>query len=274
MSVNDPTRRYYDEIGWRPVNELLREDARRSEDTRPCASSYLRESRLRFSNHVPPSGHAMLDVGCGPLDDDVYRSLSKDYDVRWCVDFSERALESALKLLGDRGRYVRADVLDADLPVDHFDCSLSSYSLYHVHEERQADVVRKMLRSTRPGAPVVVIYGNPDHLATLLPGLGDLVDLAIGRRPVVEGPYYHAHPISWWDQFRGEADVELHPLRLLDFRAQLALVPDGAPGEAALRHLSALERAYPAHFARWGHQYVAVLRKRRPTASAGLADRA
>jgi SAM-dependent methyltransferase len=262
VNANDPTRKYYDEIGWKPVNELMREDARRSEDTRPCASAYLLESRLRFARHVPPTGQAMLDFGCGPLEDDVYRSLSKNYDLRWCVDFSETALDSARLLLRDRGRYLRADVLDVDLPENHFDCSLSSYSLYHVNETLQADVVRKLLRATRPGAPVVVIYGNPNHLATLLPGLGDLVDLMVGRRPVVEGPYYHAHPVEWWDQFREDSDVELHPLRLLDFRTQMALVPNGAPGEAALRHLGVLESTYPTHFVRWGHQYVAVLKKR------------
>lgn len=254
------TREYYDTIGWKPSGKT-HEDARRGEDLRPCAAQYLHHCRLRFLDHVPQEGDNMLDFGCGPISDDTYLSFSRNFKKRYCVDFSKVALEEARRRLGDRGVYLCEDLLDSDLADDFFDCSISSYSLYHVDADLQERVVRKLLRVTKPLAPVLVGYGNHSDLLSLVPSLTAYLDSRSAAQP--PGPYYFSHPLAWWKKFEDAASVTMHPLRTLDHAAQAALIPDGDVGKQLLTMLHEAEERHPDFFASWGRHYLVVLRKQR-----------
>jgi SAM-dependent methyltransferase len=258
MTDNQQTRTFY-ETQWE-LTDGINGDARRWEDLRPCAADYVHGCRLRPLVHVPPSGENFLDAGSGPIDDDDYWSFSKNFQKRYCVDFSQTALDRARQRLGDRGVYLRGDFLDVDLPPDHFDCTLCYYVLFHVSAGLQEEFVRKMLRVTRPGAPVIVTYTNHDDLLASNP---ELLDLLSTRLPTgTSHPYYHSHPQNFWQKFEDVADVELHPLRTLETLAHKLLVPDGQAGRDLLNLLYQAEEAHPDFFVRRGHYYTVTLRKR------------
>lgn len=256
---SDSTKDFYEDVGWRDAGGGLYEDTRRWEDLRPCASAYVRACTRRILAHVPLRGDALLDVGSGPIVHDEYLEISRRFYTHYCVDLSERALEAARTKIGDRGIYVHGDFSQACLPLDHFDCVVCLHVLYHVQADQQAEFVRRMLRAARLGAKVIVAYANPRDLTHLFPLLR--VSLDALRPRYSSYPYYHVHPVDWWQRFAGEAEVSLHVLRALNAEDGRNLVPDTPEGEQAFELIRQLEVAHPETFARWGHYYLVVLRK-------------
>lgn len=255
---NQQTRDFY-ETGW-DLSGGVNGDTRRWGDLRPCSVDYVHRSQLRLMSCMPASGENFLDVGSGPLDDEDYRAFSKNFRKRYCVDFSQTALDRARQKLGDRGVYLRGDLLDLDLPPDHFDCVLCSDALFHVEADLQERSVRKMLTVARPGAPVVITYTNHRGLVDLVPGFRELLQVKLPHWAA--HPYYHSHPQDFWRRFEGEAEVRLHPRRTLESLVHKYLVPDGEAGRELLELLYRAEEAHPDFFARYGFYYTVVLRKR------------
>lgn len=263
--MSSDTKEFYDGVGWRDAGGGVYEDTRRWEDLRPCASAYVRACTRRVLDHVPERGGSLLDVGSGPVVHDEYLELSLRFETHFCVDLSERALAAARAKIGDRGVYFCCDFNQVSLPADYFDCVVCLHVLYHVRADLQEDFVRRMLRVARPGAPVVVAYANPRDLTHLFPLLRRALDAV--RPRYSSYPYYHAHPVDWWQRFAGEAEVELHPMRALNAEDGMALVPNTAESERVFEGIRQLEVTHPETFARWGHYYLVVLRRISPCAT-------
>jgi SAM-dependent methyltransferase len=257
MTVEDQVREFYDEYGWRAEASGRTADAELWEDLRPCAASYLSACRRKVRAFLPPSGERLLDAGSGPIQYPEYLEYSSGFAKRVCVDLSQRALDSAHAKLGDCGDYVRASVLDLPFPDDHFDAAVSLHTIYHVDRERQEDAVRELLRVSRPGAAVVLVYANPDRLAARL--------LRLARRTgrAASGPiYFFAYPLSWWQRFSDVARVEIRPWRFLNANESRALIPDNAIGVGLFRAVLAFERTCPTLATKLGCYPMVVLTKR------------
>jgi hypothetical protein len=258
--MNEKTSRHYD-TAW-SIIDGVRVDVLMSEDLRPCAADYLRRSQLRLMSFLG-TGEKLLDFGSGPVDTDVKIAYSSHYDKRYCVDFSREAIESSRTHLGEHGEYFCDDFLKIEFPNDFFDATVASYSLYHVEADLQETTVRKLLQHAKPRSPVIITYANPNDLVDQTPGLRDFVKSRFPPpAPDVGSPYYHAHPLSWWDRFRREARIMTHPMRLYDAPSQLALVPDGEVGKQLLTGIESAEIQNPRLFANLDHHYFVVLRKK------------
>jgi SAM-dependent methyltransferase len=158
--------------------------------------------------------------------------------------------------IGSHGIFHHGNFLDLPFEEDFFDCTVSLHTIYHIDGDRQADAVRKLLRVTRPGRPVIIVYSNPRALYDRV-----MATLRRSRRrkPVL---YFAAHPLEWWDQFRDAADVKLVPWRSFSAPLEKKLIPDNFVGRILFRILFELEDVFPRLFVRYAQYPMIVLTKR------------
>lgn len=258
---------FYNRIGWE-TRDGLTEDARRFEDLRDCARDYVRRCRLRVLRHLPDRGDRLLDMASGPIQYPEYLEYSRNFLKRYCVDLSAGALEAARSKIGDHGVFLCGSFLDLPLEENFFDCAVSLHTIYHIDKDRQEEAVRKLVRVTRPGNHVVIVYSNPDRLAVRLLRLWRRICRARGFRPAAgEEPsatelYFFDHPLEWWDRFRDVAEVRIFPWRSLHPDEQKRLIPDNAFGKRILDVLFRLEDRFPRFFTRHFCYPMIVLSKK------------
>jgi ubiquinone/menaquinone biosynthesis C-methylase UbiE len=49
-------------------------------------------------------------------------------------------------------------------PEDHFDAAYCAHVIYHIDGDHQDKAIRELIRVTKPGGRIVVIYSNQDFL--------------------------------------------------------------------------------------------------------------
>lgn len=255
---------FYNTIGWKTENGVT-EDARRWEDLRECAREYVSKARLRVSKYIPHEGEYMLDMASGPIQFEEYVSYSRGFKKRYCVDLSAEALETAKTVIGDHGIFLCGSWFDIPLDDNMFDCTLSLHTIYHMHKDRQEEAVAKLLRVTRPGKPVIIVYSNPRTLSNLCKAPFRLLwRLVRSWRAEAEqsGPYFYTHPISWWNRFAEIADVKIVPWRALSSKDQKRLIPNNKLGKKMFAVLFELEERYPDFFVRHFEYPMIILAKK------------
>jgi len=257
-TAEERVSRFYNTVGWETDGEIT-EDARRWEDTREHAAEYVSKCRLRLLNHIPPQGENILDMASGPIQYKEYLEYSRHYSKRYCLDLSSSALEQARRKMGDHGVFLNGSFFDIPLHDDFFDCSLSLHTIYHIDRDRQEEAVRKLIRVTKPGKPVIIVYGNPNPLILRLKSsvparLLRKARNVLRRRTTApstpngeddSGIYFFVHPIEWWDRFRDPATVRVFPWRSFDADTQKGLIPDNGAGEKSSICCSSWRTAFP-----------------------------
>lgn len=249
-------RAFYDGPGWQRAAGGVSVDAMLFEDLRPVAAEYVRACRRKLLPFLP-GGDVLLDAASGPVQYPEYREYSARYRTHLCVDFSCAALRQARAHLLEKGQYVGANVLALPFPDNIADTTISLHTIYHVDPAQQERAVRELVRVTRPGKPVVIVYANPDRL------LSRLARVVRGVRTDPAPRFlYHAHPLRWWRRFADDCDVRLLPWRSVTARDARALIPESRVGRTAFAALLRFERVCPSA-ALWGGAYpLVVLRKR------------
>lgn len=271
-NAEEQVSRFYNTIGWETENGVT-EDAKRWEDLRRHARRYVSKCRLRVLRHIPARGERMLDAASGPIQFDEYLEYSKNFAKRYCVDLSASALEQARQRIGDHGVFLHGSFFDLDLEEDFFDCSVSLHTIYHMDKDRQEEAVRKLIRVTRRGKPVIIVYSNPRPMDVVVSSSRPvrfarkaLNRLRRGARPAAtEEPadlYFHPHPLEWWERFWNECDVRILPWRSFGADVQKKLFPDNKVGAAMFAALFRLEELFPGFFARNGRFPMIVLTRR------------
>ncbi len=125
-----------------------------------------------------------------------------------------------------------------------------------------------MIRATKPGKPIVVIYSNPHSplniLEDLLRKLG--LDKLVGGGKL----YFFRHRLDWWRRFADDCDVEVRPFNPISARQAKVLLPHDAMGRLFFGCCDRLERRFPRLATRlWSYPLI-ILKKRQPSS----ADRA
>jgi SAM-dependent methyltransferase len=266
-SAEKTVSEFYNKVGWQ-TKDGLTEDARRFEDLREFAREYVQKCRLRVLRHVPDRGECLLDMASGPIQYDEYLEYSGNFRKRYCVDLSSGALESAKRKIGDHGVFLCGSFLDIPLEENFFDCAISLHTIYHIDKDRQEEAVRKLVRVTRPGKNVVIVYSNPDRLINRLVRFARRLGHAIGvSHPAAETGrsdlYFFDHPLNWWDRFGDVAEIRMFPWRSLHPDEQKRLIPDNRIGRRMLDVLFRLEDRFPVFFTRHFCYPLIVLTKRK-----------
>jgi ubiquinone/menaquinone biosynthesis C-methylase UbiE len=251
-------RDFYETDGWSNDEDGHSLDAQLWEDLRPVAAPYVAACRRKLLAFLPTAGDRLLDAASGPIQYPEYLEYSAGFRKRVCVDISSAALAQAQAKLGDRGEYHQCTILDLPFADDEFDAVLSMHTIYHIDRDEQETAVRQLVRVARRGAPVVIVYANPNRLLLWL-------KRSVTRQrnePTTDPLYYFAHPLGWWKRFADLGTVELHPWRSLTAKDSRTLIPfSGAAGRLAFGAVGRLENALPRITTRWGAYPVVVIRK-------------
>ena len=259
---------FYNSVGWKKDNALS-EDARRWEDTRECAKDYVSKCRLRVLRYIPNSGENILDMASGPIQYKEYIEFSKNFQKRYCIDLSSKALEDAKEKIGEHGEYICGSFFDIDLAENFFDCTVSLHTIYHIDKDKQEEAVRKLVAVTKPGKPVIIVYSNPqtfiEKIKYLIKGIKIIKNkLFVTNKEKVTEPelYFMAHPLKWWDRFRDVAELQLLPWRSFSSNHQKILVPNNVFGKILLDMLFIMEDRFPAFFVRYFQYPIIILVKK------------
>lgn len=265
--AEDAVSDFYNSVGWKTENDIT-EDARRWEDLRKHASKYVRKCRLRTLKHIPDTGLNMLDMASGPIQYSEYLEYSKNYKKRYCVDLSSAALQNAREKIGSHGVFLKGSFFELPFDDNFFDCSISLHTIYHIHMSRQEEAVRKLLRITKPGKPVIIVYSNPDTI-TRLPSrlLNKIKSLSQKPAPLASGKekmdfYFYAFPLQWWDRFSDIATIKVLPWRSFTAGAQKTLFPDNKLGSKMFDLLFWLEERFPHLFSKHFTYPMIILTKK------------
>ena len=260
-SAEEKVSKFYNKVGWETENEIT-EDANRFEDLRQSAAKYVSKCRLRVLRHLPKNGENILDMASGPIQYKEYLQFSKNFKKRYCVDLSSKALEDAKKKIGDHGKFLIGSFFDIPLEENFFDCAISLHTIYHIDKDKQEEAVRKLIKVTKPGHRIIIVYSNPSKVfkwGTRLITLPFLIarkfkDLSKkilkkkGKKEDLE-LYFYAYPISWWNRFHDvAADINIMPWRSLNSEIQKCLIPNNKIGEKMFDLIFSLEERFPNFF--------------------------
>ncbi len=262
-AVEESLRDFYDSKGWKSDGAQSL-DASLWEDARSCAQEYISACRLRLCEYLPKKGDLLLDAASGPVQYPEYLAYSRGFAKRVCVDLSAEALRQAEAKLGTRGEYVCCSILDLPFPSNYADASISLHTIYHIEAGAQEAAVRQLLRVTKPGQPLLVVYANPDRISSrLAKGARWLKGIFSGSTAPAQGEiYYHAHSLAWWNRFSDVAEVRIVTWRTLTAKVSKLLIPDHPVGAFLLRGLFALERRFPHAMLPFAAYPLIVLRKK------------
>jgi len=116
-------------------------------------------------------------------------------------------------------------------------------------KDKQAEAVRKLIKVTKPGKPIIIVYSNPNTFTSLITPwkLIRIIKSLIVKR-TEQSVYFFAHPNKWWHQFSDEVEVKLYPWRSFSSLFQKILIPDSLMGKSLLKKLYVWEEKYPKFF--------------------------
>lgn len=257
--VEEKISRFYNTEGWETIDDVT-EDARRWEDLRECAREYVSKCRRRVMRHIPERGENMLDMASGPIQYKEHLEYSRNFRRRYCIDLSSKALDDARKKIGDHGVFLHGSFFDIHLEENFFDCTISLHTLFHIDKDRQEEAVRKFLKVTKPGKPIIIVYSNPHALFNRLPF--QIIKKLKKQDDESQRIYLHAYPLSWWDRFKSVADVKILLWRTFGAGHQKRLMPDNTVGEKMFDVLYAVEEIFPRFIARFSFFPMIILTKK------------
>lgn len=264
QSAEERVSGFYNTVGWVTEGEVT-EDAKRFEDLREFSQEYNCKTRMRVMKHIPESGDKMIDMASGPIQYREYVTYSENFNKRYCVDFSIDALNMAKEKIGDHGEYLHGNFLTLPIEDNYFDCAISLHTIYHIDKDQQEEAVRKLLRITRPGKPVIIVYSNPNTLWKKAPFkwfVKSSKPAPVTYSEDVPTLYFHQHPNRWWKRFKDEARVKIYPWRAFGPATMRRVFPNNGFGKFMLKILYGMESIFPAFFANNFEYNMIVLTKK------------
>jgi ubiquinone/menaquinone biosynthesis C-methylase UbiE len=266
--------KFYNSIGWK-TEDGITEDARRFEDLREFSSDYVSKCRQRVSNFIPEKGDFILDMASGPIQYIEYLEYSKNFNKRYCVDLSSKALEMAKEKIGDHGVFLHGSFFEIPLSENFFDCTISLHTIYHIDKSQQEEAVRKLIFVTKPDSNIIIVYSNPNSIFQSLPFriipfihrktknfINLFIKNEINSSIENEGFYFQPHSLKWWSRFNDVADVKIYPWRSFNTDFQKKYIPNNKFGKKILQILFNLENRFPKFFVKNLQYPMIVLTKK------------
>lgn len=267
---------FYDEYGWVKSENGFFNDTVQFTDTRPCAQAYQRYCNARIGRKLS-RGKYLLDVASGSIPHAEYLEFSRHYDVRICVDFSIRALREARAKLGDGGLYLLGDITRLPLESGAVDSVISLHTVYHVPCAEQSAAVDELVRVTKPGGRVVIVYVWASSIAM---NLSFALRRALGRikhalcpkgGPVASGTssasatpalYFSPQNHNWFArEIAGKHGAKLKVWSAVSMLFQAHFFSDHGLGRLTLALVKKIEDCFPWLAGRYGQYPMFVIDK-------------
>ena len=258
--VEDNVRRFYDEEGWVKNDAGVLKDSANWAPKLPAHRDHTQKIVKRIAAVFAEGGDLFLNCGCGPFSAGAM-AYAANFERRICVDISTRALSLCREKLNQQGLYMCMSMNDLGLKDSTCDGTLCEHALYHVNRDLQERTVREMIRVTKPGRPIVIIYSNP------LSPLNVLEDLyrCTGINKLFGGGklYFFRFRLGWWKRFGDSCDIEIRPFDPISARQAGVLLPAAFLSRLFFSACSRLEDRVPG-LARQLWNYPAIILRKRP----------
>jgi len=266
----EKVRDFYDHYGWVTKAGVSGEDALFREFSQPYYA-YHEGVNARTMDSFPALGGKLLLAGGGDLPE-THVAIAKRFSQTTCLDISKVAIDIARNKLENKGEFFVGSILDIPKPENYFDAVYCAHVIYHIDGDCQQTAVRELIRVTKPGGRIVVIYSNPDSLPKRiarakgkLPLLGKLKRKKPNRKfPAGSRPplYFFSHPLSWWAQFGDECDVEMKPWDVMSNGEEQEIFINDRIASNGYRICAWLENRYPDKTVRWWSYPLVLLTKK------------
>jgi len=269
QSVSESVAHFYDHYGWvkQGAGESGEDQLHRSFP--PHYAEYNARSEKRTLAVLTKNSGSLLIAGCGDMPESHVR-IAASFGQVTCMDFSATALGIAQRKLGTSASYRHESILNSTLPDGVFDTTFCAHVIFHIDKDQQETAVRKLVRVTKPGGRVVILYANP-HSPFYIPGavmrgvkrrIGRRHTGNVGRPPPL---YYHAHTLGWWTRFTTECDVAFLPWEVIGSRQGRALLRSDRIAEAFFSTAAWLETKAPRTAVRLWRSQIVILDKKMPS---------
>jgi len=274
--VEKSVQNFYDTFGWVDTAGVSGEDVlfRRFSPPYYLYHDGVNDRTLKCFSTL---GGKLLMAGGGDLPE-THVAIAKMFSATTFLDISDRALAIARKKFEGQAEYICASILDIPKPEHYFDAAYCAHVIYHIDKDLQEAAIRELIRVTRPGGRIIVLYRNPDALPELLIRRGQSLLRLMGKakrlmqrskrtntvaaqnRP--PPPYFFAHPLAWWKRFDGECDVALIPWDVMSSTEEEQLFMFRPVSSWGYRFCSWFENKHPGKAVRWWSYPIIQLTKK------------
>ena len=258
---------FYEDFGWKRDEEGRFNDSALFIEEKSSVESYYLVTMQRLSRFLQPSGRYLLDVASGPVFQPENQAFSAHFDKRICVDISIRALEEARRNIGDaKGIFINGDITKLPLADGLCDNAMSIHTLYHVPKDLQGAAVRELIRVTKPGANIILLYNwawhswlmnlflLPVRVVKAVQRLYRYLTVPAKDRWLSGGLYFYPHTPEWFERIAKEKNLDVSFYALTSIHQDFVkyYVHDGLGGAALLRFILRMEEKYPHYLGRHG----------------------
>jgi SAM-dependent methyltransferase len=263
-------RDFYDHYGW-VVKAGVSGEQGLFRDFSPPYYPYHDRVNARTLDCFADLTGSLLIAGGGDLPE-THVTIARKFAQTTCLDISKVAIDIARDKLDQRGEFIVGSILDIPKSRDHFDAVYCAHVIYHIDRDHQEQAVRELVRVTRPGGRIVVIYFNPDSVPSRiarakgkLPLIKYVKRAKPQRRPGAAGRpplYYFAHPLSWWSRFADACELKIKPWDVMSNGQEEVILLNDRMASVGYRLCSWFESRYPDSAARWWSYPLIVLTKK------------
>lgn len=255
-SVEKRVREFYDREGW-----VLNHSGKLGEDVlfrdiEGGRGEYEEKLGLQPCKLLKGYSGTLLIIGCGDLPVS-HMIATKNFKKVVCMDISWRALELSSQKLGSKGAYCKASSVQIPLSDNSVDAVLCAHMLYHVDRANQETAVCEMIRVTKHGGRILIVYMNPDAPLMLVQRF--LKVLRINRLLGIAKLYLYNHSPKWWNQFSGRCAVTILPNDVISTNQAKALLPIIGLRRKFFRWASRFEDRHPEWAVRlWSYVMISL----------------
>jgi SAM-dependent methyltransferase len=220
--VEDRVREFYDTEGWVIDGEGKTAEDRYFRNLGESRGAYDDKIRRRTVAHFEGLNGTLLIAGCGDLPAS-HILAAETFAKVICVDVSARALDIAKSKLSIKGEYHKTSIVNLPFLDNSVDAVLCAHVLYHIDKDNQGQAVRELIRVTKPGGRIVIIYRTRNAPLNLLQRSWQVS--GINKILKKDKLYVYAYPRSWWSQFKRLCRVGILPCDVMSANQSRVFLP-------------------------------------------------
>jgi len=261
-------RDFYDKYGW--VNP---ESAAFFNDFSRAYYPYHERVNARTIQCFSGLNGRLLLAGGGNMPE-THVAICDKFPETTCLDISKVAIDIAKSKLKGRGEFILGSILQIPKPANYFDASYCAHVIYHIEKDQQHIALRELIRVTKPGGRIVVIYRNLESLPhwflklNRLPLLPRLWKQRRRKRFTLHNAqsppplYFFAYPLNWWAQFADQCDIAIRPWDVMSNEEEEVIFINETIASMGYRLCSWFESAFPDRGGRWWSYPLIILTKK------------
>ena len=256
VPVERSVRDFYNTYGWSKggEDELHRQ-------FRPAYRPYHEMTVARTLGCFTPRNGSLLIVGGGDLPPS-HTKLASHFDAVTCIDISQVALDITQSKLPS-SETVLGSICDAPLATATFDAVYAAHVIYHIEAKDQERAIREMIRVTKPGGRIVIVYDNPRSPIRFAAGVVNGLRKRFTPEHAVKQAgtrlYFSAHPLSWWSRFKDVCSVQMLPWNIMGSYEERTLIPSDGLARALYDAATWIERNFPSASVRLWQYPIIIL---------------